>query len=170
MDVLYLHEAIKAYVEKGKIKKSYEDYLNSIEWKQKAEDIKFDRDFRCQLCNVSGYVKLLHVHHNTYERLGKEKDSDLIVLCCDCHKLFHDNKKPQQNKIELTENEIKKILHYNGISKKHDDPWRNYSKGKIIIQHIIDGYNEKLYDKYNNVNIDIVHSAIERINRECEGE
>ncbi len=89
----------------------YHEYINSREWKNKAELIKHQRGFRCQMCNISGYVSVLHVHHNTYERIRNEKDGDMIVLCSDCHKLFHDNKKPQANKIRLSDEEIKKILH-----------------------------------------------------------
>ena len=40
----------------------------------------------CQLCRAT---KKLHVHHNTYENLGNERDEDLIVLCIRCHKAFH---------------------------------------------------------------------------------
>jgi hypothetical protein len=29
------------------------------------------------------------VHHRTYERVGFERQSDLIVLCHDCHRDFH---------------------------------------------------------------------------------
>jgi hypothetical protein len=31
----------------------------------------------------------LEVHHNTYERYGDESTFDLIVLCEQCHELFH---------------------------------------------------------------------------------
>ena len=146
----------------------YYEYIKSPEWKMKANDLKIDRGFRCQLCNISGYVTNLHVHHNTYERFGMEKDSDMIVLCADCHKTFHEHKKPQANKIELPEEEIRKILHFHGISPKNDHPWDYYTDGKRIIQHIIDGYDDKLYDKYNGVNIDICHTSIERQMREQE--
>jgi len=32
----------------------------------------------------------LHVHHLTYDNLGRELDDDLIVLCNDCHKQVHE--------------------------------------------------------------------------------
>jgi len=145
--------------------KDYHEYINSKEWKNKSATIKLDRGYRCQLCHVSGYAKTLHVHHNTYERIGIEDENDLVVLCCDCHKLFHDNNSPQANKIELSKQEILKILHFNGINKNNDNVWDWYTEGKRIINHIIDGYNENLYDKYNNVNIDIVEGSIDRQNK-----
>jgi hypothetical protein len=47
--------------------------------------------FRCQVCNAYGVQ--LNVHHRTYERRGAEWDTDLIVLCHDCHEIFHTNGK-----------------------------------------------------------------------------
>lgn len=66
----------------------YKDYLNTDEWKNKRLCALKAAGFSCQLCNDSD--KTLHVHHRTYERRGNEKLGDLIVLCEDCHKKFHD--------------------------------------------------------------------------------
>ena len=41
---------------------------------------------RRQVCNRS---RTLHVHHRTYERCGVELARDLIVLCDQCHALYH---------------------------------------------------------------------------------
>ena len=45
----------------------------------------------CQLCGVIGRVD---VHHNNYDHLWHEDDTDLIVLCTTCHKNFHDRFDP----------------------------------------------------------------------------
>ena len=42
--------------------------------------------WRCQKCESR---RGLDVHHTTYERLGHEWDSDLQVLCRDCHTKLH---------------------------------------------------------------------------------
>ena len=63
----------------------YKDYLQSPEWKQKAEREK-EKNPNCSLCNRKG---VLHVHHRTYVRCGDEREGDLVVLCADCHKMFH---------------------------------------------------------------------------------
>ena len=34
----------------------------------------------------------LHVHHLTYDRVGQEADSDLLVLCFQCHQKAHGRK------------------------------------------------------------------------------
>jgi hypothetical protein len=39
------------------------------------------------VCNASRVQ--LKAHHRTYERRGSESSKDLVVLCADCHDLFH---------------------------------------------------------------------------------
>lgn len=68
---------------------TYKQYLNSSEWRRKARQAKDRAGRRCQLCNAGPGLNKLHAHHRTYERLGHEWDTDLTVLCEDCHKLFH---------------------------------------------------------------------------------
>lgn len=67
----------------------YRDFLQTPYWKAIAYEKKKKANFRCELCNKKG---LLNVHHKTYERHGYEfyNLKDLIVLCDDCHKKFHE--------------------------------------------------------------------------------
>lgn len=64
----------------------YYEYINSPEWYAKSDAAKARAGYRCQVCNST---RQLNTHHRTYERLGRELDTDLIVLCRDCHDLFH---------------------------------------------------------------------------------
>ena len=66
----------------------YHAYLNSDAWKQKRSIALRGAEYRCQVCNRDGQ---LDVHHRTYERLGNELPQDLVVLCRECHQLFHSN-------------------------------------------------------------------------------
>ncbi len=68
---------------------SYPEYLASDEWKAKAAAAKKAAGMRCQVCNAADTI--LDTHHRTYERIGNERPEDLIVLCRDCHALFHEN-------------------------------------------------------------------------------
>lgn len=44
----------------------------------------------CESCGVScENPRLLHTHHLTYERLGREELSDVIILCAKCHSITH---------------------------------------------------------------------------------
>jgi hypothetical protein len=64
----------------------YNQYLLTPEWKQRRRAALFRASYRCQICNSN---ERLHVHHRTYERLGAEAASDIIVLCCHCHQQYH---------------------------------------------------------------------------------
>lgn len=79
--------AIKTEFEGTQAVKSseYYDYIQSEEWTEKSRAER-EKNPNCSLCNRKG---VLHVHHRTYVRLGSEKDGDLVVLCEDCHKMFH---------------------------------------------------------------------------------
>lgn len=69
-------------------KLDYYEYIQSPEWKQKSKEAKERAMNRCQLCYRPSNEIVLHTHHRTYERLGNELDTDLTVLCEECHKIF----------------------------------------------------------------------------------
>jgi len=90
-------EAYQARLASGTLRGSllpnqYRDYIASPAWKARADHARQRAGQRCQLCNKKGQ---LHVHHRTYERLGRELDGDLIVLCASCHKHFHSTGRAQ---------------------------------------------------------------------------
>jgi len=66
----------------------YPEYLKTEHWAETRKLVLKRAGYRCQTCNAKGE---LHVHHNTYKRRGEENMADLVVLCADCHKTFHDN-------------------------------------------------------------------------------
>jgi hypothetical protein len=89
----YGDQALKLIETASKAKKrswgSYKEYLKSDHWQTQRKLALRNADYRCQVCNSGN--KQLDVHHRTYERLGSEIPADLIVLCNDCHTLFHKN-------------------------------------------------------------------------------
>lgn len=68
---------------------TYADYLLTPHWQQTSGAAKSRAGHRCQLCNTN--KQTLHTHHRTYENRGSEEDSDLTVLCEDCHRMFHNH-------------------------------------------------------------------------------
>lgn len=68
----------------------YREYLLTPEWNGRRERALRVAHYCCQTCSSGG---IMHVHHRTYVRRGEERVTDLIVLCADCHKLFHDNRR-----------------------------------------------------------------------------
>lgn len=66
----------------------YQDYLQSPRWRELSREARVRAGNRCQLCNATGPN---NVHHRSYERLGEGNEiDDLIVLCTECHKKFHE--------------------------------------------------------------------------------
>jgi hypothetical protein len=65
----------------------YQEYLFSSHWKSFCGEAMKWANYKCQLCNKSNI--LLNVHHKSYDNKGKETFNDVIVLCCNCHKLVH---------------------------------------------------------------------------------
>lgn len=64
----------------------YLTYLNSPSWRATRNRALRLANYRCQKC---GGKRELQVHHLSYERLGREWDQDLEVLCDDCHREHH---------------------------------------------------------------------------------
>lgn len=65
---------------------TYTAYLKSSWWKHRRSRSLQLANNTCVKC---GWKDRLHVHHLTYVRIGKERDSDLQVLCEYCHLTAH---------------------------------------------------------------------------------
>lgn len=72
----------------GEIVKSYTAYLKSKHWRLFKKTFKASKysKKRCYICHKE---KSIHLHHLTYERIGKEKLTDVIELCRCCHRNVH---------------------------------------------------------------------------------
>ena len=67
-------------------KATYREYLNSEQWRTRRARAISKANGRCQIC---ASCDTLQVHHNNYDRLGHEVDSDLVVLCEHHHRMVH---------------------------------------------------------------------------------
>lgn len=80
-------------------KEQYQEYLRTDEWAKKRLAVIERANNRCSLCgDHSRYMEdksELHVHHNNYENVEHELDSDLIALCPDCHTRYHSIDPPE---------------------------------------------------------------------------
>lgn len=65
----------------------YAQYLRSPEWRRTRAAALLRAGHCCSL--DVGHTDGLEVHHRTYERLGAELATDLVVLCRACHQLHH---------------------------------------------------------------------------------
>ncbi len=66
---------------------NYRAYIRSEAWRRKTRKVHQRSGYRCERCGASG--RRLEVHHKTYRRLGRERMSDLIDLCDQCHDYVH---------------------------------------------------------------------------------
>lgn len=65
---------------------TYELYLKTKHWLKVHGRYRKNHPKICSMCQ---HVSNIHLHHLTYDRIGREVDSDLIWLCKSCHKLVH---------------------------------------------------------------------------------
>lgn len=65
----------------------YTEYLRTPEWRRARAAALVRAGYSCSL-DITHDTDL-EVHHRTYERLGAELASDLVVLCRRCHRLHH---------------------------------------------------------------------------------
>ena len=78
----------------------YNEYIKSSGWIAKAQAAKQRAGQKCQLCGAKRKDVQLDTHHNTYQRLGREKNTDLLVLCHPCH-MRHEDKLPKPDGEQL---------------------------------------------------------------------
>ena len=72
----------------------YKKYIKSPRWKAVCKRAYATYGRRCMACRSP---KKLHVHHATYDRLGRELIADLRVVCDKCHREIHQMHRSQRN-------------------------------------------------------------------------
>lgn len=77
----YLLKSLDRHNELG----TYGKYRESPAWKRKRDLVMERNKGKCAWCQAEGK----QVHHKTYDNIGKEPLSDLVVLCGKCHKEEH---------------------------------------------------------------------------------
>lgn len=65
---------------------AYAQYINGPDWQTKRLERLQHDNHRCSRCQST---ETLQVHHVTYERLGRERLTDLLTLCDPCHRSEH---------------------------------------------------------------------------------
>jgi hypothetical protein len=65
----------------------YGQYLQTPEWQSTRLRAIENSQGKCERC---GAIQIdLQVHHKNYERVGQELQTDLMVLCKECHEKVH---------------------------------------------------------------------------------
>jgi hypothetical protein len=73
---------------------AYRRYLQSERWAARRGRILLRAGDRCERCGGGAPAE---VHHLTYDRLGAERDGDLIALCAPCHRGAHPPRVPPRS-------------------------------------------------------------------------
>jgi hypothetical protein len=65
--------------------------MNSADWKNKRAEYIASKEHSndCYGCGKR-YKSGFHLHHVTYQRLGAERLSDLVMVCRLCHESIHE--------------------------------------------------------------------------------
>jgi 5-methylcytosine-specific restriction endonuclease McrA len=64
----------------------YKKYMDSKAWARRRSRYFRKHGKKCKVCDARYNVGL---HHVPYERLGRERDEDLVALCWVHHEAFH---------------------------------------------------------------------------------
>lgn len=106
MNEYFLNEKVIVCKDTNEKCKGYNNYLNSIHWQKLRQNQLNEKSFRCQKCRKRKQHYELQIHHKTYKHLGHEHETDLILLCEDCHKKTHIKKE----KIKKAKNKKRKNI------------------------------------------------------------
>jgi hypothetical protein len=66
----------------------YNVAIRSCHWRELRVIVLRRRGARCERCGkqwAPGCLPKLELHHLTYERLGQEREADVILVCPTCH-------------------------------------------------------------------------------------
>lgn len=75
-------------------KQQYKDYLKTSHWRMFRERVLLrvfvSGCYKCESCGELCRRSELDVHHLHYKTIGRERPTDVKVLCHDCHADEHD--------------------------------------------------------------------------------
>ena len=72
-------------------KERYEQQLEDIRWKFKAENIRIRDSYKCRLCGATnGQFDVHHIRYISGREAWDYDDGDLVTLCHKCHEEIHD--------------------------------------------------------------------------------
>lgn len=104
----------------GRHSQEYLAYIASPEWSVKRRNAIGRAFNRCARCGQQFHIENLEVHHLDYERLGRERDEDLMVVCKSCHP-FEDEKRAQRTR---SRKEFRRVDGW--ARKKYGEDWEDW--------------------------------------------
>ena len=91
MDKYFKYEIKIHCDDTGETAIGYVQYLKTKHWAL-LRKLMVSKDTVCAMCGAK--TENMQIHHISYDRIGHEnKETDLIVLCSECHKKIHADEK-----------------------------------------------------------------------------
>lgn len=87
-------------------KKIYKNYLKSAKWINFRDQIKEKRGNKCEICGIVGVI--LDGHHLTYANFMNELETDIQIVCRQCHENIHFRKNKKRLRTKNETNTITK--------------------------------------------------------------
>lgn len=78
------------------IKPRYRVHLQSKGWRRVRYLVMMQAQGVCEVCGIQWAH---HVHHETYERLGRERLTDLLAVCNGCHESIHRTRRSKRDAV-----------------------------------------------------------------------
>lgn len=93
----------------------YTEYLQSSQWQTKRKQKAEEQNYTCQICHKR-IDKGFHIHHKTYRRFKKERLTDLMFLCEDCHEQVHKTQKKGKRRRYMVNAHKNSCRHCGGVT------------------------------------------------------
>lgn len=77
--------------------KNWNAYCRSNKWVRRKARYWKTHEKKCWIC---GSEEAVHLHHVSYERIGRERDEDLLPLCRKHHRGLHTHMKHYRARLE----------------------------------------------------------------------
>ncbi|HET8846073.1 MAG TPA: hypothetical protein VFN35_31715 [Ktedonobacteraceae bacterium] len=82
----------------------FKEYITTPEWQETQKAALKRAGNQCQLCRATGVA--LNAYHTTYENVGCELETDLLVLCAGCYDLLIQQRRLQQPQTKRQANNV----------------------------------------------------------------
>jgi 5-methylcytosine-specific restriction endonuclease McrA len=116
-----------------------DQYINSAQWRNISALMKRIAGNKCGHCGRNS--SKLEVHHLTYERFGRERMNDLVVLCESCHEIA--DKKRVSEREQRGRRKRDNAAYDTYMTKKYGEGFDSYYHGYEEFSEWLEQKNEE---------------------------
>jgi hypothetical protein len=125
----------------------YEEYLQTPWWRLRRHARLEKAHGKCERCGK--VTSIADVHHVHYDRRGAERDTDLEVLCRDCHAGHHfdESRKQHTGQYEMLARETLRLDHPTSVTDFKEAFRKHLQKFDLPIDHRFDDTITIVWDR-----------------------